>query len=141
MTAFKKTKNRGKKILYCKYVRTLRGHFPSSALAWRLSFILSFAASNKSINFTVSEDLIEESREVKDRSGKKEEEKVGIEVEVREGEKGNEGEFSDTEFSDWDEEEDTENEHVNRRGTSYPSDDLSVLQDELDMLERYFNIL
>lgn len=75
MTAFKKTKNRGKKILYCKYVRTLRGHFPSSALAWRLSFILSFAASNKSINFTVSEDLIEESREVKDRSGKKEEEK------------------------------------------------------------------
>lgn len=60
---------------YCKYVRTLRGHFPSSALAWRLSFILSFAASNKSINFTVSEDLIEGGRKVKDRSGEKEEEK------------------------------------------------------------------
>jgi hypothetical protein len=53
----------------------LRGHFPSSALAWRLSFILSFAASSKSINFTVSEDLIEGSREVKDRSGEKQEEK------------------------------------------------------------------
>ena len=62
-----------KKKLYRKYIRTLRGHFPSSALAWRLSFILSFAASNKSINFTVSEDLIEGSRNVKDRSGEKEE--------------------------------------------------------------------
>lgn len=61
-----------------------------------------------------------------------------VEVEVKEGENGKEGEFSDTEFSDWDEEEDSENEHVNRRGTSYPSDDLSVLQDEIDMLQRYF---
>ena len=63
---------------------------------------------------------------------------IGVEVEGKRGENGKEGEFSDTEFSDWDEEEDTEIEHVNRRGTSYPSDDLSVLQDEIDMLQRYF---
>ena len=37
--------------------RTCNGHFPSSALAFKLSLILSFAASSRSINLTVSEDL------------------------------------------------------------------------------------
>ena len=76
--------------------------------------------------------------EEKEEDKKGEEEKVGIEVEVKEGEKGKEGEYSDTEFSDWDEEEDTQNEHVNRKGISYPTDDLSVLRDELGMLQLYF---
>jgi hypothetical protein len=71
------------------------------------------------------------------KKGEEENGVVDVGVEVKGGENGKEGEFSDTEFSDWDEEEDTENEHVSRRGTSYPSDDLIVLQDEIDMLQRY----
>jgi hypothetical protein len=38
-------------------VLTFRGHFPSSALACRLSLIRSLAESSRSISFTVSEDL------------------------------------------------------------------------------------
>ena len=43
-------------------------------------------------------------------------------------------------FSDWDEEEDTENEHVNRWGTLYPCDDLTALQDEIEMLQRHYKL-
>ena len=47
-------------------------------------------------------------------------------------------ECEEAEFSDWDEEEDSENEHVNRRGTLYPCDDLTALQDEIEMLQCHY---
>lgn len=47
-------------------------------------------------------------------------------------------ESEEAEFSDWDEEEDSENEHVNRRGTLYPCDDLTALQDEIEMLQCHY---
>ena len=38
-------------------MRTFNGHFPSSALACRLSLIRSLAESSRSISLTVSDDL------------------------------------------------------------------------------------
>ena len=75
------------------------------------------------------------SRPIQVVSEEEEEEEEEKEKVVREEE-----ECDEAEFSDWDEEEDTENEHVNRRGTLYPCDDLTVLQDEIEMLQCHYKL-
>ena len=61
-----------------------------------------------------------------------------IQVESEELEDEEQKEDDNAEFSDWDEEEDTENEHVKRRGSLCHCDDLTALQDEIEMLQSYY---